>query len=198
MGDSDAMVHLVQVGDNGEASVLRSFLECHDIHVYVQGENHRSVLGMVGAFIELKIMVPASQLDDAKELLEEYNAETPEGNAPTEFQGPNRDEFDDQDADDNRWLHEKALSISRRRLRIASFVFPFGGGHFAMGAWARGLLLLAIVVASLVAAVSTASFLLLWPLAIVMDLYGAGQLFDRKALPSRKKTKALAVGTSEK
>ena len=197
MSDSDAMVHLVQVGDNGEASVLRSFLECHDIHVYVQGENHRSVLGMVGAFVELKIMVPASQLDDARELLEEYNAETPEEHGP-EFQGPNRDEFDDQDAKDNQWLHEKALSISRRRLRIASFVFPFGGGHFAMGAWARGLLLLAIVVASLVAAGSTTSFLLLWPLTIAMDIYGAGQLFDRKALPSQPETKALTLGTSEK
>ena len=68
MASEHDLMLLVNVGNNGEASVLRSYLEHHGIHVYIKGENHRSLLGMVGTYIDLGVMVPNFQLEDAQDL----------------------------------------------------------------------------------------------------------------------------------
>ncbi len=68
---------LQTVGDNQEASVVRSLLEAHDIKVVVQGEQHRSMLGMMGSYIELRILVEAEDLDRAKRVIEEAHAAGP-------------------------------------------------------------------------------------------------------------------------
>jgi hypothetical protein len=52
-----------------EAQVVRSFLEAEGIQVYLQGENHRALLGMMGPYIELRIMVPPEQAEEAVALL---------------------------------------------------------------------------------------------------------------------------------
>jgi hypothetical protein len=69
--DPDSLTLLLTCGDSFEASMVRSALEAHDIYSYVQGENHRALLGGMGAFIELRVLVRRADLDDARELLEE-------------------------------------------------------------------------------------------------------------------------------
>jgi hypothetical protein len=57
MADSP-LVHLVSVGSDAEAAILRSYLEEHGIYCYIQGENHRSMLGFLGeaGIVNLRII----------------------------------------------------------------------------------------------------------------------------------------------
>ncbi|WP_375760919.1 DUF2007 domain-containing protein [Corallococcus exercitus] len=60
---------LTTCGDESEALLVRALLEADDIPCIVQGEQHRSMLGVAGAFIELRVLVPAGELEHARELL---------------------------------------------------------------------------------------------------------------------------------
>gem|GEM_PF-5808982 len=86
----DDLVFLVGAGDLNEAAILRGYLEHHGIYVYVQGEEHRSMLGMLGAYVELRLMVPAASVEDAKEVLELFYSEQEDVSGP-EFRGTFRD-----------------------------------------------------------------------------------------------------------
>lgn len=68
---------LQTVGDNQEASVLRSLLQAHGIRCVVQGEQHRSMLGMLGPYVELRVLVEREELDRARRVIEEAEAAGP-------------------------------------------------------------------------------------------------------------------------
>lgn len=55
--------------DNAEADLLKSVLADAGIRCVVQGENHRSMLGFLGAYIELRLLVPRDSYEEAKLLL---------------------------------------------------------------------------------------------------------------------------------
>ncbi|MFO0576053.1 MAG: DUF2007 domain-containing protein [Polyangia bacterium] len=55
--------------DNAEADLLKSVLADAGIRCVVQGENHRSMLGFLGAYIELRLLVPSESEEEAKLLL---------------------------------------------------------------------------------------------------------------------------------
>lgn len=57
--------------DSGEANLLRSVLMDAGIHSFVQGENHRSMLGAMGTYIELRLTVRAEDASRAKAILEQ-------------------------------------------------------------------------------------------------------------------------------
>jgi hypothetical protein len=63
-------VVLRNCGSNEEASVYRSLLDAHNIPCVIQGENHRSMLGAIGTYIDLNLMVAAEDLDRARAVLE--------------------------------------------------------------------------------------------------------------------------------
>jgi hypothetical protein len=67
--EPDDLVKLVGCGNNAEAAFIRSLLEANGIFAYVQGEHHRSMLGMIGAYIDLRVLVRARDLDAARKLL---------------------------------------------------------------------------------------------------------------------------------
>jgi hypothetical protein len=70
-GDSaDELVLLTECGSTMEAAVVRGALEANDIFCYVQGENHRSLLGMLGAYIVVRVLVRRADLAAASELLQ--------------------------------------------------------------------------------------------------------------------------------
>ncbi|NOJ91847.1 hypothetical protein HMI51_02650 [Corallococcus coralloides] len=52
---------LTTCGDESEAALVRALLQADNIPCIVQGEQHRSMLGVVGAYIELRVLVPASE-----------------------------------------------------------------------------------------------------------------------------------------
>ncbi len=68
---------LQTVGDNQEASVLRSLLQAHGIRCVVQGEQHRSMLGMLGPYVELRVLVEREDLERARRVVAEAEAAGP-------------------------------------------------------------------------------------------------------------------------
>jgi hypothetical protein len=190
---SEELVFLAEVGDNSEAAILRGYLEDHGIFCYVQGENHRSMLGMVGTYISLRLMVPSAKLEEAQGLLEAFYAEDPEGDAGPEFRGPFRD--GDQEDEEEDSLDHAHLAQKIRRARSMALLFPFGGGHLTAGAPVRGLVLAAAVAGAVVLAISRGpAYLLAVPLAILMDWGGvpdaARQRAERTAREQRRRARA--------
>jgi hypothetical protein len=184
MASEHDLVLLVNVGDNGEASVLRSYLEHHGIHVYVKGENHRSLLGMVGTYIDLGVMVPGTQIADARELYAEYQNGGDDNAAPEgpEMRGVHRDQFpdDDDEEDDESWLSEAEIKRLKKRAVLAAFIFPIGGAHYSIGAYASGLLLTGTSIYAIAHGVTNPMYLGIWALAIAMDLFGSRYVLNSR------------------
>jgi hypothetical protein len=179
-GNAGKLTRVASAGSNEEASILRSYLEHQGIYVYVQGENHRSMLGMVGAYIDLYIMVPEHSVAEATELLEEYYAADEESDE-IEIRGPYRD--DDWDAaEDDEEYDEAEIHRAVRGARLMALLLPMGGGHFTAGAKFTGLFLFLVSMAGILqAAKGNTMLLLLWPMAVVMDLaLVAGVIRNRK------------------
>jgi hypothetical protein len=171
---------LVNVGDNGEASVLRSYLEHHGIHVYVKGENHRSLLGMVGTYIELGVMVPQSQLEDARELYRVYQQEDDPAEAP-DPRGAYRDQFpDDDEEEEENYRSEAEIQRSKKRSLLAALIVPMGGAHYSIRAYGSGLLLTGVSIYAIAHTVSNPRYIGLWALAIAMDIFGSRYILNTR------------------
>ena len=67
--DPGDMVAIGTAGDPMEGAMIREFLTSNGIDCMIQGENHRSMLQIIGAYIELRILVPKSQAEAAAALL---------------------------------------------------------------------------------------------------------------------------------
>jgi len=68
---------LVIIGDCAneiEAKLLKGYFESNDIFCHIQGESHRALMGMMGGFIHLNIMVPENQAEEAKMLLDDFRS----------------------------------------------------------------------------------------------------------------------------
>ena len=76
---------LFTCNDNQEASVAKSVLEAEGIECVVQGENHRSMLGALGTYIELRVLVPREKWHAAQALFTVQAIETP---TPEETEAP--------------------------------------------------------------------------------------------------------------
>jgi hypothetical protein len=172
MADSP-LVQLVSVGSDAEAVLRRSYLEAHGIYCYIQGENHRSMLGVLGPHIELNLMVPEADLDQARLLLQEYEAGAPEpaseeGNEQDE-DGPGGDEID-------AWHERRHRALRRLRVaRICGLLFPLGLVHLLVGASVRGVIMGAVCAGIWYMAMINPPWALLIPVAIIVDIIGAGQ-----------------------
>ncbi|WP_223635924.1 DUF2007 domain-containing protein [Corallococcus sp. EGB] len=73
---------LTSCGDQSEAALVRALLEANGIPCVVQGEQHRSMLGVAGTYIDLRVLVPANELARAHELLKSVPQEEPSGGGP--------------------------------------------------------------------------------------------------------------------
>ncbi|TNV55331.1 DUF2007 domain-containing protein [Corallococcus exiguus] len=83
---------LTTCGDESEAALVRALLEANGIPCLVQGEQHRSMLGVAGAFIELRVLIPSGELERARELLRSVPQEEPGGTGPTATPDPDSEE----------------------------------------------------------------------------------------------------------
>jgi hypothetical protein len=63
------LVLLKRCADNIEASSLRSLLDAHDIQSFLRGEQHRSMLGLMGTYVDVDVLVASSDFQRAQELL---------------------------------------------------------------------------------------------------------------------------------
>lgn len=69
MNEAD-LVLLRSCADNHEAALIRSLLESDGIDCVVQGEQHRSMLGIMGAVIEVRVLVAERDREHANALLD--------------------------------------------------------------------------------------------------------------------------------
>lgn len=109
---------------------IRGLLEAEGIEVFIQGENHRAMEGaLLGAMIELRAMVRFSDLEDARELIEELDyaehlpAEEiepdPDDKSLAQFQSRQAVKFD--------------TTRSPAKAALLALALPFGAGHFYAG-----------------------------------------------------------------
>jgi len=154
------LVKLATCSNNIEASSIQALLEASGIESYIQGENHRAMLGMMGAYIELRVMVAADDLEEARAVLAQAEPE-PEPEP------------------------EPESGTRRRRIGTAvvvSVALTFGCGHFYAGAWLRGgtLAALELVAIALIASGVFKLGLGLVLLAICIDAVGSAVLIGEQ------------------
>ena len=53
-------------------------LDAHGVPCVIQGEHHRSLLGMLGPYVEVRLLVPAGREDEALGLLRPAPSAVPE------------------------------------------------------------------------------------------------------------------------
>ena len=71
-----------------EAATYRGVLESHGVPCVIQGEHHRSLLGMLGPYVEVRLLVPEGQETAALRLLRPAPAVVAE---PEELPDPGRE-----------------------------------------------------------------------------------------------------------
>ena len=125
--DPDSLTLLKVCRDQVDAMSVRSLLEAEGIEVFIQGENHRAMEGaLLGAMIELRAMVRARDLDDARELIEELDYAE---HLPAETVEP-----DPGDKSLQQFQAREIVSIETNRdpakAALLAVVIPFGAGHY--------------------------------------------------------------------
>jgi hypothetical protein len=71
------LVTLRTLHDPALAEMYRDILDREGIVAMIPGAQHRSLLGMVGAFVEIPLKVPAGDAERAAEILDAIESETP-------------------------------------------------------------------------------------------------------------------------
>jgi hypothetical protein len=123
---ADDLVVLYTCGSSEEAALLRAALTSAEIYCVVQGMEHRSMLGVLGSYIEPKVMVRKTDLPAAKEIIADHERAAP----ALEDLPP---ELADADHDDSSPAPDR-----RRRVRIiAMVILGFMGLPLLLGVWAR-------------------------------------------------------------
>lgn len=95
---TDEPVPLCKCMDLVQAQMIRSSLEARGVPAFIDTVNQRAVLGMLGAAIDLRVMVPRSQLPLARELASELIP----------------DLKNDEEVDEDEELLSQPMSPSRR------------------------------------------------------------------------------------
>jgi hypothetical protein len=115
--DPDALVLLTACADPETAALLEAKLQGAGLHVVLQGEQHRAMLGTLGPYVEPRLLVKASELDQARALI------VPDlGGAMAEPDSGAPDLTTRPDRDDEAW--ESQRRRRRRWMALAVLVLP--------------------------------------------------------------------------
>jgi hypothetical protein len=120
------------------AALVRAAFEAHDIPVFINAEQHASMLGgMGGVFVPLHVYVGEEDVEEAAVLMKELDARASE---PIEHEEPEDDDDEGASGVDAR--------VDRRRrtgvVLLLAMCITFGTAHMYTGAWLRGLCLAGI------------------------------------------------------
>ncbi len=69
------MISIYKASSTYEADIIKSVLEDNEIECFIQGYNHRSMLGFVGAYIQLDVMVDEADEKQARHLIDSIEFE---------------------------------------------------------------------------------------------------------------------------
>ena len=133
--DPGELVLLKICRDDVQAMGVRAVLEAEGIEVLVLGEHHRAVEGpLLGAMIELRVMVRRADLADAREILEEeaFAEHLPSEPSNEPIDDPSilrfRERLADPDADLPLDRSTPKPRIPAVAVMLALFI-PIGAGH---------------------------------------------------------------------
>ena len=82
-----SLVPLVTCGSVEEAATYKGLLDAHGVPCIIQGEHHRALLGMLGPYVEVRLLVPEGHEAAARHLLRPAPSVVPE---PEELPDPER------------------------------------------------------------------------------------------------------------
>ncbi|MBI3184859.1 MAG: DUF2007 domain-containing protein [Myxococcales bacterium] len=150
--DPNSLVSLAKAVDNAEASALRAYLEVNGVDCIVQAEQHRSMLGVMGPYIELRLLVRAADLEAAEKLLRQYrenerrdsHEEDPELDRLAQEATAALPTGEDDDFSVRPRPVESMGPKRPKRVGVAvvlAVVLTFGTGHLYAGAFWRGAIL---------------------------------------------------------
>jgi putative signal transducing protein len=77
-GHRDSLVPVLSCASTEEAATLRGVLDAHGVPCLIQGEHHRALLGMLGPYVEVRLLVPAVHAETARRLLRPAPAAVPD------------------------------------------------------------------------------------------------------------------------
>ena len=123
--DPDALVLLTACPDPETAALLKAKLQSAGLHVVLQGEQHRAMLGPLGAHIEPRLLVKASELEQARSLVIDEPAASPDSTDPGTPELTTT-----SDRDDEAWAARRRFR--RRRMALAVLLFPLVLGGVAI------------------------------------------------------------------
>lgn len=128
--DPDTLVLLKICRDQVESMSIRSMLGAEGIEVFIHGENHRAMGGaLLGAVLELRAMVRFSDLEDARDLIQEldYAEHLPAEEVEADPDDRSLQQFQ------SREIETVDTGRSSDKAALLAVVLPFGAGHFYAG-----------------------------------------------------------------
>lgn len=122
----------VKIGylQDADAELVASLFESQGIPALIQGRNHRRMLGFIGGYIELRLLVPAAQEEEGQALLNDY------------FSRRNEEFTTDSEMIEKERTRLLLFSRTSQRLGIAlllSAFLGFGLASLSAGAWWIGI-----------------------------------------------------------
>ena len=130
------MVCVGVIAHDYEAEIISSLLESHSISFIIQGRNHRRMLGMLGAYIEMRILVEREDEGPARAILEQYTQNLEQNEEESLEAG---EEMAD-DAPASKLIFNRLGQRIGICLLLSAFL-GFGMASVYAGAWPIGLLL---------------------------------------------------------
>jgi hypothetical protein len=130
------MVCVGVIAHDYEAEIISSLLESHSISFIIQGRNHRRMLGMLGAYIEMRILVERDDEGPARAILEQYTQNLER----SEEEGQEESEEMTDDAPASKLVFNRLGQRVGVSLLLSAFL-GFGMASIYAGAWPIGLLL---------------------------------------------------------
>jgi hypothetical protein len=119
-----------------DAEIVSSLFLSHNIPVVIQGRNHRRMLGFIGGYIQLRVLVPLAYKEQGISLLESYHTQRDD----LDFDPPTEEEQQGE----RQWL---LFSKTSKKMGIALFLSAFLG--FGLASLSAGLWLSTIILAPL-------------------------------------------------
>jgi Putative prokaryotic signal transducing protein len=121
-----------------DAALVRSAFEAHDLHVFINAEQHASMLGgLGGGLVPLQIYVAEEDAEEAAALLKDLREHT------ASDAGDDEHEDDEEDDGEAAGAVEQRVASRRRTgvVLLLAMCVTFGTASMYVGSWIRGVTL---------------------------------------------------------
>ena len=174
MDEATEWIEVRRFNDFVEADLVEQFLRDHGLRVQRTGNGAASMgLDRFTSVIDIRLLVPASSVLDAREALEAMATEVQDapyrGQAPAPEQAPDPDE-------------PKEARRSPRAAFMLALLFPIGGGHFYARSNATGILFALAMLGGFGATVVLGVPTLLFGALLLVPLDAVGAYFAARRL----------------